>query len=59
MSNYRWRGRAAWRMNPPPSVACFQVTSEDIRNMASVFTEKEQEGVVNSAVVMGFLIRFM
>lgn len=27
--------------------------------MASVYTEMEQEGVVNSAVVMGFLNRFM
>jgi len=36
-----------------------QVTSDDIRNLAEVFTEKEQEGVVNAAVVMGFLNRFM
>lgn len=36
-----------------------QVTSDDIRSLAAVFTEKEQEGVVNSAVVMGFLNRFM
>ncbi|CAN0277536.1 unnamed protein product, partial [Ectocarpus sp. 13 AM-2016] len=27
--------------------------------MASVYTEKEQEGVINSGVVMGFLNRFM
>jgi len=27
--------------------------------MANVLTEKEQEGVVNAAVVMGFLNRFM
>ncbi|CAN0161166.1 unnamed protein product [Scytosiphon promiscuus] len=43
------------KLGPVPS----QVSSADIRNLASVFTEKEQEGVINSSVVMGFLNRFM
>eukprot|EP00903_Cladosiphon_okamuranus_P005778 g5726.t1 len=43
------------KLGPVPS----QVEADDIRQMASVFTELEQEGIVNSAVVMGFLNRFM
>lgn len=43
------------KIGPVPS----GVTSEDIKNMASVFNEKQQEAVVNCAVVMGFLNRFM
>ena len=36
-----------------------RVTSEDIKSLASVFSEKAQEAVINSATVMGFLNRFM
>ncbi|CBJ25934.1 probable fusion protein [Ectocarpus siliculosus] len=43
------------KLGPVPS----RVTADDIRDMASVYTEKEQEGVINSGVVMGFLNRFM
>eukprot|EP00752_Nemacystus_decipiens_P018246 g16374.t1 len=43
------------KLGPVPS----QVEADDIRNMAAVYTELEQEAVVNSAVVMGFLNRFM
>lgn len=43
------------KVGPVPS----EVSTEDIKNMAEVFTEREQEAVVNCAVVMGFLNRFM
>lgn len=45
----------AKKVGPVPSA----VTSEDIRSMAAVFSEKEQEAVVNCCAVMGFLNRFM
>ena len=43
------------KLGPLPS----RVGSEDIKNLASVFSEKAQEAVINSATVMGFLNRFM
>lgn len=43
------------KLGPLPS----RVASEDIKGMASVFSEKAQEAVINSATVMGFLNRFM
>ena len=36
-----------------------QVTTADIELMASVYSAKEQESVVNACTVMGFLNRFM
>lgn len=36
-----------------------EVTGEDIRQLATVFSAKEQEAVVNAATAMGFLNRFM
>lgn len=43
------------KLGPLPS----RVASEDIKSLASVFSEKAQEAVINSATVMGFLNRFM
>lgn len=43
------------KLGPLPS----RVASEDIKGLASVFSEKAQEAVINSATVMGFLNRFM
>lgn len=43
------------KIGPVPS----SVNAEDIREMSSVFSAREQEAVINSAVVMGFLNRFM
>ena len=42
-----------------PVLSVHQVSTDDIRSMASAFTVKEQEAVVNVVVVMGFLNRFM
>ncbi|CAN0433773.1 unnamed protein product [Laminaria digitata] len=35
------------------------VTTADIEQLASHFSSKEQEAVVNATAVMGFLNRFM
>ena len=45
----------AKKVGPVPSA----VTTEDVRGIASVMSEKEQEAVINCCAVMGFLNRFM
>eukprot|EP00903_Cladosiphon_okamuranus_P012381 g11604.t1 len=43
------------KLGPIPTT----ITTEDVRQMAAVYTAKEQESVINAATLMGFLNRFM